>query len=93
MNLIFELLNYIYNSDVKKLKAKHPAPTASNPPLPDPDLRRPLQVSEDEVLIAMHSFPAGSVGGPDGLRSQHIKEIVTSVESANVILPALTLFC
>ena len=57
------------NSDIfEKLKAKHPAPTASNPALPDPDLIRPLQVSEDEVLKAVHSFPAGSAGGSDGLR-------------------------
>ena len=37
---------------------------------------QPLVVSESEVRIAIQSFPAGSAGGPDGLRPQHLKDLI-----------------
>ena len=36
----------------------------------------PIQVSEDQVAKAILSFPCGSAGGPDGLRPQHLKDII-----------------
>ena len=34
-----------------------------------------MQVSEDTVLTAVRSFPAGSAPGPDGIRPQHLFEL------------------
>jgi len=33
-----------------------------------------LTVSEEDVRRAVFSFPAGSSGGPDGMRPQHLKD-------------------
>jgi len=40
----------------------------------------------------MMSLPAGSSGGPDGLRSQHLKELVSCRESGPGLLTDLTAF-
>jgi hypothetical protein len=37
-----------------------------------------LEVTSSVVTRAIYSFPAGSAGGPDGLRPQHFKDIITS---------------
>jgi len=34
----------------------------------------PLQVFQVATTKAIHSFPNGSAGGPDGLRPQHLKD-------------------
>ena len=79
---------------LNKLKDKHPSASSSASPVPLPDsvFTPALQVTEHEVLKAIRSFPAGSAGGPDGLRPQHLLEIVTCKESAPNFLPALTSF-
>ena len=48
---------------------------------PDNVIYKALQVDEDDILRAIRSFPAGSSGGPDGLRPQHILELVTCWEA------------
>ena len=62
-----------------KLKSKHPPPAADRRLRCDPaDNARfePLQVSSDDVVRALRSFPLGSAGGPDGLSPQHIADLV-----------------
>jgi len=49
-------------------------------------------VTETEVLQAVRSFPAGSAGGPDGVRRQHILEMVNCVEAGPKLVSALTVF-
>ena len=49
-------------------------------------------VTEEEVIRAIHSFPKGSAGGPDGLRPQHLKDILSDRDSRKVLLPALVSF-
>ena len=51
-----------------------------------------LQVSEDNVLGASRSFPAGSAAGPDGIRSQHLLELVQSCEVGSRLLNSVTAF-
>ena len=79
---------------LNKLKEKHPPASSSACPIPLPGSvdTQPLQVTEQEVLKAVRSFPAGSAGGPDGFRPQHLLELVTCQESASNFLPALTAF-
>ena len=59
------------------LQLKHPAPhpDSSIPPLPL-DVALTASVSVEEVAKAITSFPNGSAGGPDGLRPQHLKDLV-----------------
>ena len=62
-----------------KLKSKHPPPAADRrlpcDPADNPRFE-PLQVSSDDVVRALRSFPFGSAGGPDGLSPQHIADLV-----------------
>ena len=59
------------------LEQKHPSPhpDSSIPPTPDV-LSNSMDVSEAEVVGAIRSFPCGSAGGPDGLRPQHLKDLI-----------------
>ena len=49
-------------------------------------------MSETEVLRAVRSFPAGSARGPDGVRPQHILEMVDCRETGPKLHSALTGF-
>ena len=63
------------------LHTKHPPrkPAANNAlPLPDLDNNMPSLVVQDRAIIdAIKSFPAGSSGGIDGLRPQHLKDMIS----------------
>jgi hypothetical protein len=52
-----------------KLQAKHPPGSLDKFSLPIPTGTGHLTVSESDVKRAVLSFPSGSAGGPDGLRS------------------------
>src|SRR6218665_1913872 len=52
----------------------------------------PYQASEKEVADAVRSFPAGSAAGPDGLRPQHLLDLLNNQESSAVFLASLTDF-
>lgn len=43
-------------------------------------------------MTAIHSFPPGSAGGPDGLRPQHLLELVSCDEVGPALIAALTDF-
>jgi hypothetical protein len=58
------------------LKTKHPPATTTMPPPSAPDIPY-LQVDEKEVARTVAHFPAGSSGGPDGLRPQHLKDLLS----------------
>jgi len=63
------------------LKLKHPLrKPASSDALPSPDSDNntpPLIVQELSIIDAIKSFPAGSSGGIDGLRPQHLKDMIS----------------
>jgi len=92
----------ILNSDKKpsapseqkwsKLKDKHP--TASKPldGLPCRMQFASISVSELDMRRAALSFEAGSAGGPDGLRPQHLRDLLLSSESGPELLSALIAF-
>jgi len=44
------------------------------------------------VRRAVFSFPAGSSGGPGGMRPQHLKDLLSCRDSGSDLLPALTSF-
>ena len=78
------------------LQLKHPPPhpDSSIPPLPQDTVAPSLSVSTDEVAKAIRSFPVGSAGGPDGLRPQHLKDLIgpSSEGGGHVLLSALASF-
>ena len=76
--------------NLEKLQDKHsPAQAGAQSP-PNPADKPALQVSEEVVLHAIRSFPAGSAGGPDGIRPQHLVEHTQSQEAGTRILSFMT---
>jgi len=49
-------------------------------------------VDVSEVRKAILSFPSGSAGGPDGVRPQHIRDMMPCQEAGADFLSALTDF-
>ena len=45
-----------------KLLARHPAPPVDRRPAPDPAGTTALKVTEEQVMSAIRTFPAGSAG-------------------------------
>ena len=79
------------------LQAKHPPlhPLSSIPDLVDvPD--GPISVPPETVSSAIRSFPHGSAGDPDGLRPQHLKDLLGAAviegNPSHHLLIALTSF-
>ena len=75
-----------------KLQEKHPQATVKAEDLPSTLQVQSLSVDESEVRRAVLSFPAGSAGGPDGLRPQHVRELLLCREVGSDFLSALTAF-
>ena len=77
------------------LRSKHPPPHPNSciPPVPE-ELAPTILVSKEEIAHAISSFPNGSSGEPDGLRPQHLKNLIsTSAErGGRELLRALTSF-
>ena len=48
------------------------------------------QASVNSVKKAILSFPAGSAGGPDGLKPGHLKNLIGAPEAGNRLLESLT---
>ena len=66
--------------NLQKLKNKHPdsRPDTDIPPFQPATTDFHLSITPSMVRKAVFSFPAGSAGGPDGLRPQHLKDILGS---------------
>ena len=75
-----------------KLQEKHPPASDEIADLPAPQRDTALTVSEEDVRRAVFSFPAGVSGGPDGMRPQHPKDLLSCRDSRSDLLPALTSF-
>ena len=77
------------------LQDKHP-PASCNSYPPPPSSGDSFVVNASEVTAAIRSFPAGSSAGPDGLRPQHLKDMVAEGPmdvSLSPLLFALASFC
>jgi hypothetical protein len=83
-------------SDVKatyeKLFERHPEPPIDRGQAKSPDEIVAIQVSEADVTSSIRTFPAGSSGGPDGIRPQHILDLINCRESGSALLTSLTAF-
>ena len=73
----FAPINYPYTR-VTQGEASTSHPNYQSAPEPVLNNSNSIEVSTSEVLAAIRSFPAGSAGSPNGLRPQHLKDLVTS---------------
>ena len=80
------------SSNLDRLRGKHPSEHAGARPSANPMEKPALQVSEIAVLKVVRSFPAGSTGVSDGIRPQHLLELVQYKEMGNRLLTSLTAF-
>jgi len=80
------------DESLAKLRDKHPAASVKATDLPIPSQTGCILVEESEVRRAVLSFPPGSAGGPDGLRPQHIRDMLLCREAGSEFLSALTAF-
>ena len=56
------------------------------------NVQNTISVDENEIHRAALSFPAGSAGGPDGVRPQHVSDMLMCREVGADFLNALTEF-
>ena len=61
---------------LSKLQEKHPQSSLTPGSLSALLVDSAVQVIESDVRKAVLSFPAGSSGGPDGFRPQHLKDLM-----------------
>ena len=80
----------INETTLEELRLKHPTPPPDRPPIPLLPANKPLQVTEAEVLCRIRTFPPGSSGRPDGLRPQHLLEMVNQTDSGAELVSAIT---
>ena len=68
---------------ISVLKDKHPPPHPDtkfqDPPPAGEHITDALSVSEADVVKAIKSFPNDSAVGPDGLRPQHLKDMISTI--------------
>ena len=76
----------------RQLCEKHLPAFKSDAVLPNVSQASSFTVNEDDVRKAVLSFPAGSAGGPDSLRSQHLRDMVLRKEAGPQLIMALTGF-
>ena len=79
-------------ASLSQLQEKHPTASGMDPSLPPPSQFSCLSVDENEVRKAALSFPAGSSAGPDGLRPQHLRDLLLCREGGGDFLTSLTAF-
>ena len=75
-----------------RLQAKHPVAPLQDDQPPDPSDYHPVTISEKAVYDALRSFPAGSSGGPCGLRPSHLIDLINCKQSRSDLLNAITGF-
>ena len=81
------------SSDVyDKLIDRHPQIDYTRRPFKDPGQTTALQVADRNVAKTIRSFPAGSAGGPDGLRPRHLLDLVNCKSAGHKLLSAITMF-
>ena len=69
--------------NLARLQEKHPQASPLDASFIDQSQSTPLSVVESDARKAVMSFQAGSSGGPDGLRPQHLKDLIQCRESGS----------
>ena len=79
------------DESLDKLRHLHPATPSDRRKSPSTTVP-PLTVSEGVVKASIMSFPCGSAGGPDGLRPQHLKDMLSRTDDTGPLLSSITTF-
>ena len=76
---------------LNNLRERHPEAPAelTLPSAPENDDDH-IPVSSESVKSGIHSFPAGSTGGPEGLKPGHLKQMIGAAEAGRRLLESLT---
>ncbi len=77
------------SSTFTELQRLHPPAPGDRRSAPSTDIP-PLQVSPAAVRASVQSFPNGSAAGPDGLRPQHLKDLLLGAPDDSPLLVAIT---
>ena len=77
---------------LSELREKHHPSSSVLTDLPTSQSQQFVCVDESEVRQAVVSFPAGSAGGPNGLRPHHIRDLLMCREAGPEFLSALVAF-
>ena len=67
----------------------HPSAPSDRRVIPSPGTSS-LQISPASVRLAINNFPCGSASGPDGLRPQHLKDLLAGFENDDPLLISIT---
>ena len=79
-----------FSSDnLEALRQKHPTAPTNQEIFPDRNTFVACQASDEMIRKAIFSFPAGSSGGPDGLRPAHISELIRNKETSDCLLSSV----
>ena len=74
------------------LTERHPPAAPNRRQIPDPEHFPVAQFTEEDICTAIRTFPAGSSGGPDGLRPQHLRDLISNKEKDPTLVTSLTAF-
>ena len=77
------------DATLAELSRLHP-PTPANRRAAPSSETPPLQVLSAAIRAAIQTFPNGSAAGPDGLRPQHLKDLMLAATDDNPLLMAVT---
>ena len=82
-----------YNEEtLAALRSKHPAGPPNICGLVPPFAVSSVEITEAQIRKSIASFPMGSSGGPDGLRPQHLNDLISfsAGDAADETIRALT---
>jgi hypothetical protein len=68
----------------------HPSAPADRRITPVTNAVSPLHVTPAAIVEAVRTFPNGSAAGPDGLRPQHLKDLLAGTQEGDPLLAAVT---
>ena len=76
------------------LKERHPDPHPESiiASIKESQGHHAICVTEEEVAKAIRTFPKSLAGGLDGLRPQHLKDMISEKSNQDILLPAITSF-
>ena len=75
---------------VDALRERHPCASRDRTSIPDQHNFSSCAVSEADIAAAIRSFPAGSAGGPDRFRPQHLRDLSSNLQRGPALLSAVT---
>ena len=74
---------------LQALQERHPCAASDRQPFPDTSRFPATTFIDEDIIAAIHSFPAGSSGGPDGVRPQHLRDLTSNKETGAPLIASL----